>query len=101
MINLKPGTRVFVACRQIDMRKGFNGLAALIANELRHDPYSGQLFVFRGKRGDYLKMLYWDRTGLCLFAKRLSCTPHHAADRQLSALRKFILYAVSMFVVLV
>jgi transposase len=71
MIDLKPGTRIFVACRPVDMRKGFNGLAALIANELRSDPYSGQLFVFRGKRGDYLKMLYWDGSGLCLFSKRL------------------------------
>lgn len=71
MIDLKPGTRIFVACRPVDMRKGFNGLAALIANELRRDPYSGQLFVFRGKRGDYLKCLYWDGTGLCLFSKRL------------------------------
>jgi transposase len=71
MINLKPGTRVYVACRPVDMRKGFNGLAGLVAGALRHDPYSGQLFVFRGKRGDYLKMLYWDGTGLCLFAKRL------------------------------
>ena len=40
-------------------------------NELQSDPYNGHLFVFRGKRGDYLKMLYWDGTGLCLFAKRL------------------------------
>jgi len=71
MINLKSGTRVFVSCRPIDLRKGFNGLTALIANELQHDPYSGHLFVFRGKRGDYLKMLYWDGNGLCLFSKRL------------------------------
>jgi len=71
MINLKPGTRVFLSCRPIDLRKGFNGLVALITNELQHDSYSGHLFVFRGKRGDYLKMLYWDGTGLCLFAKRL------------------------------
>jgi transposase len=51
MISLKPGTRVFVWCRPIDLRKGFNGLSALIANELQHDPYSSHLFVFRGKRG--------------------------------------------------
>ena len=55
MIDLKPGTRISVACRPIDMRKGFNGLAALIANELRSNPYSGQLFLFRGKRGDLVK----------------------------------------------
>ncbi len=71
MINLKPGTRVYLSCRPIDMRKGLNSLVALIANELCDDPYSGHLFLFRGKRGDTLKMLYWDDTGLCLFAKRL------------------------------
>jgi transposase len=71
IINLTPGTQVYLSCRPVDMRKGFKGLAALIANELQSDPYNGHLFVFRGKRGDYLKMLYWDGTGLCLFAKRL------------------------------
>ena len=53
MITLKPGTRVYLSCRPIDLRKGFNGLVALVANELRCDPYSGHLFVFRGKRGNY------------------------------------------------
>ena len=67
---LAPGTRVFLSCRPIDMRKGFNGLAAQISNVLNLDPYGGQLFVFRGKRGDYMKVLYWDGNGLCLFAKR-------------------------------
>jgi transposase len=71
MIDFRPGTRIFVACRPVDMRKGFNSLSALIAHELRHDPYGGHLFVFRGKRGDHLKILYWDGSGLCLFAKRL------------------------------
>ena len=70
MINLKPGTRVFVSCRPIDLRKGFNGLAALIANELQHDPYSGHLFVFRGKRGDYLKMSSRSRPCSILWARR-------------------------------
>jgi transposase len=71
MIHLKPGTRVYLSCRPIDLRKGFNGLTALIAHHLNQDPYSGNLYIFRGKRGDYLKMIYWDETGLCLFAKRL------------------------------
>jgi transposase len=53
------------------MRKGFDGLAAQVTNVLRADPFSGHLFLFRGKRGDYLKCLYWDGSGLCLFAKRL------------------------------
>ncbi len=53
------------------MRKGFDGLAAEVANILHADPFSGGLFIFRSKRGDYLKILYWDGSGLCLFAKRL------------------------------
>lgn len=71
MIQVAPGTRVYLACRPVDMRRGFDGLAAEVANVLRQDPYSGHVFIFRSKRGDYLKMLHWDGSGLCLFAKRL------------------------------
>ena len=71
MQDLPPGTRVYLACRPTDMRKGMNGLAAQAHNVLRADPYSRHLFVFRSRRGDYVKILYWDGTGLCLFAKRL------------------------------
>jgi transposase len=60
-----------MACNPVDMRKGFNGLSALVADALKADPYSGHLFLFRSKRGDYLKIIYWDGTGLCLFAKKL------------------------------
>jgi transposase len=70
MIRLAMGTRVYLAC-PVDMRKGFDGLAAHVTTTLRADPFSGHAFVFRSKRGDYLKMLYWDGSGLCLFAKRL------------------------------
>jgi transposase len=71
MMPLAPGTQIWLACRPIDMRNGFHGLAARVSEVLRADPYSGHVFVFRGKRGDYVKALYWDETGLCLFAKRL------------------------------
>lgn len=71
MIGLAPGTKVFLACRPIDLRKGFDGLAAQVQQMIGADPFSGHLFLFRGKRGDYLKALYWDGSGLCLFAKRL------------------------------
>ena len=64
-------TRVYLACAPVDMRKGFAGLSAQVADVVKADPYSGHLFVFRGKRGDYLKILHWDGSGLCLFAKRL------------------------------
>jgi transposase len=71
VISLAPGTKVFLACRPVDLRNGFDGLAAKAQQIIGADPFSGHLFLFRGKRGDYLKALYWDGTGLCLFAKRL------------------------------
>ena len=71
MIALPPCAKVYLSCRPTDMRKGFNGLTAQVANVLRNDPYGGHVFVFRGKRGDYVKILYWDGSGLCLFAKKL------------------------------
>jgi transposase len=54
-----------------DMRKGFDGLAALVQTQIDADPFSGHLFVFRGRRGDRIKALWWDGDGLCLYAKRL------------------------------
>jgi transposase len=53
------------------MRYGFDGLSAKVVEVLQGDPFSGHLFIFRSKRGDYLKILYWDGSGICLFAKRL------------------------------
>jgi transposase len=71
MISLAPGTKVFLSCLPVDLRNGFDGLAAKVKLMIGADPFSGQLFLFRGKRGDYLKALYWDGSGLCLLAKRL------------------------------
>jgi transposase len=71
MIQFAPTTRVYLSCRPVDLRKGLDGLAAQVANVLQADPFSGHLFIFRRKRGDYLKLVYWDGSGLCLFAKRL------------------------------
>jgi transposase len=71
VISLAPGTKVFLACQPIDLRNGFDGLAAKAQQIIGADPFGGHLFLFRGKRGDYLKALYWDGSGLCLFAKRL------------------------------
>jgi transposase len=68
---LPAGTRVYLACGVTDMRKGFDGLSALVQTVLAQDPYSGAVFAFRGKRGDLLKLLIWDGQGLCLYAKRL------------------------------
>jgi transposase len=71
MIQIAPGTKVYLCCKPVSMRKGFEGLSAEVAFVLRRDPFSGHLFIFRGKRGDYVKVLYWDGSGLCLYAKRL------------------------------
>ena len=71
MIPVPAGTRVWLAGGRTDMRKGFDGLAVLAKEVLRQDPFSGHLFVFRGRRGDLIKVLWWDGQGLCLFAKRL------------------------------
>ena len=71
MIGLAPGTKVFLACQPIDLRAGFDGLAAKVQQIIGADPFSGHVFIFRGKRGHYLKGLYWDDSGMCLFAKRL------------------------------
>ena len=71
MIGLAPGTKVFLACQPIDLRAGFDGLAAKVQQIIGADPFSGHVFIFRSKRGHYLKGLYWDGSGMCLFAKRL------------------------------
>jgi transposase len=71
MIALPAGVQVWLAAGATDMRKGFDGLAALVQTQLLEDPFSGQLFVFRGRCGDRVKILWWSGDGLCLFAKRL------------------------------
>jgi transposase len=72
MLTLPPSTRVFVATKPADMRRSFDGLLAIVRDFLGHqDPFSGHLFVFRNKRGDRLKVLWWDRDGLAIFYKRL------------------------------
>jgi transposase len=71
MITLPSGTRIWIACGVTDLRNGFDGLAARVQTQLSEDPFSGQLFVFRGRRGDRIKVLWWDGDGLCLFCKRL------------------------------
>lgn len=71
MIALPSGTNIWIAAGITDLRRGFTGLSALAQTALEQDPYSGHVFVFRGRRGDLIKLLWWDGDGLCLFAKRL------------------------------
>jgi transposase len=71
MIAIPPGARIWLAAGVTDLRRGFDGLAALVQTQLAEDPFSGQLFIFRGRRGALLKVLWHDGDGMCLFAKRL------------------------------
>lgn len=71
MISPGPNTQVWLVAGVTDMRKGFDGLSALVQSAIDADPFSGHLFVFRGRRGDRIKVLWWDGDGLCLYAKRL------------------------------
>ena len=71
MIALPAGVQVWIAAGATDMRKGFDTLAAFVQTQLAEDPFSGQLFVFRGRAGDRVKILWWSGDGLCLFYKRL------------------------------
>ena len=63
--------RVVVATKPVDFRKGAEGLAALVREQMHADPFSGTVYVFRAKRADRVKVIYWDGTGVCLLVKRL------------------------------
>ncbi len=71
MIGLPLDTRVWLAAGVTAMRKGFDGLAALVQESLAEDPFCGHVFVLRGKRGDRVNLLWWSGDGACLFYKRL------------------------------
>lgn len=71
MIPVPASTKIWLAAGVTDLRKGFDGLAALAEKVLKEDPFSGHLFVFRGRRGDLIKIIWWDTQGACVFSKRL------------------------------
>ena len=71
MLTLAAGTRIFLAAEPVDMRKSFNGLQGLVAEALKHDVFSGHLFLFINRRRDKLKILYWDGDGLAIWYRRL------------------------------
>ncbi len=71
MLSLSLPGRVFLCTLPTDMRKSFDSLAGLVEQQLGQDPLAGDLFVFRSKRGDRLKLLYWDSDGLAIWYKRL------------------------------
>ncbi len=71
MIGPTGAVKVMIATKPVDFRKGSEGLAALVREEMKADPFCGTVYVFRAKRADRVKLIFWDGTGVCLFAKRL------------------------------
>jgi transposase len=72
MIAPPGGVRIWLVAGFTDLRKGFDSLSALIQNRLQENPFTGDLYIFRGRRGDKIKVLWYSHDGLCLFYKRLS-----------------------------
>jgi len=81
MLSLPPSVRLFIARGATDMRKSFDTLAALVIEQIDEDPQSGHLFLFVNRRRDRLKVLWWDRSGYCLLAKRLEHGQFRVFDR--------------------
>jgi transposase len=71
VILVPPGVRILLAAQPVDFRKGMDGLAALVQQALQANPFAGEVFIFRPRRADRVKILVYDGTGLCLYAKRL------------------------------
>jgi transposase len=80
MLTIACGTRVYLASVPVDLRRGHDGLCALVRGTLDLDPYSGQLFVFVGRRGDRVKVLFWDRGGFVVYYKRLAKGRFHMPE---------------------
>ncbi|MCK6537533.1 MAG: IS66 family insertion sequence element accessory protein TnpB [Polyangiaceae bacterium] len=72
MLSVAPGARVYLAAEAVDLRRGHDGLCALVRGTLALDPFTGHFFVFIGKRGDRVKILFWDRGGFVVYYKRLA-----------------------------
>jgi transposase len=71
MLSLPPSVKIYIASAPTDMRKSFNGLSSDIEHKLKEDPFCGHLFVFFNKRKDQVRVLFWDRNGFSILAKRL------------------------------
>jgi transposase len=72
MLSVSPGTRIYLAIEPVDLRRGHDGLTALVRTRFGMDPLEGHLFVFVGRRVDRVKILFWDRGGFVLYYKRLA-----------------------------
>jgi transposase len=71
MFNLSPAVRIFVCTKPTDMRRSFTGLFGLVQNLINQDPFSGSLFLFRSRCGDFIKIFWWDQDGFAIFSKKL------------------------------
>ena len=80
MFNLSPSVRIFLCTKPVDMRRSFDGLFALVQSMIHQDPFSGSLFLFRSRRGNFIKTLWWDVDGFAIFAKRLEVGTFHFPD---------------------
>lgn len=100
MLSLPPSVRIYVAREATDMRKSFNGLSILVSDAIRLDPQSGHLFVFRNRRSDMVRILWWDRTGYALLSKRLERGCFRFLDRAVAAERSFELSAAELMLIL-
>lgn len=78
MLSFAPNMRMYLCARPTDMRKSFDGLCALVRSVFQADPLDGSLFLFVNRRGDRIKMLWWDRDGLAIFYKRLEMGTYEA-----------------------
>ena len=79
MIALPTGTQIWIAAGVTDLRRGFTGLSATVQTVLEQNPFSGHVFVFRGRRGDLIKLLWWDGDGLCLVCEAAGAWTLHLA----------------------
>jgi transposase len=79
MLTMPPSVRVYIAAQPTDLRKSFDGLSALVAQTFGQDPLCGHLFVFRNRRGDQIRVLFWDRTGYAILGKKLARGRFHLA----------------------
>ena len=68
---MAPSVRIFVSTKPVDMRRSFDGLFELVQSTINQDPYTGHIFLFRSRRGNVIKALWWDLDGWAIFAKRL------------------------------
>ncbi len=82
MIGPPAGTHIWIVAGVTDLRRGFTGLSGMVQTALQESPFSGHVFVFRGRRGDLIKLLWWSGDGLCLFAKKLDLAARGGRGRK-------------------